>query len=65
MKQDKREAQAVEEAGHTEVRPALARFLSAAFLALLLSVTTLEIRREAAGADSPWRRLATAHEGFW
>ncbi|MBK5256402.1 MAG: hypothetical protein JJE39_10250, partial [Vicinamibacteria bacterium] len=47
------------------VRPALARFLSAAFLALLLSVTTLEIRREAAGADSPWRRLATAHEGFW
>ncbi len=62
---DSREAQAMREAGHTEVRPVVTRFLTGAFLALLLSVTVLEIRRAAVDRHSPWRELAIAPKNAW
>jgi alginate O-acetyltransferase complex protein AlgJ len=62
---DPRAEQAVREAGHTEVKPGLARFLTAAFLALLASVMALEIRRELDRPNSPWRELAAAPGNGW
>lgn len=63
---DTREAQAAREVGHTEVRPAVARVLTVAFLLALGSVAGLELARDARrGAGSVWRELLAAPARAW
>jgi hypothetical protein len=63
---ESREEQAMREVGRTQVRPAVARGLTGAFLSLLLSVAALEIRRDvASGSGAPWPDLAAAPAQAW
>lgn len=58
---ESREAQAMREAGHTNIRPALARTVTGVFVALLVTVAALEIGRDARHcAESPWPALIDA-----
>ncbi|MBN2369962.1 MAG: hypothetical protein JXO72_05695 [Vicinamibacteria bacterium] len=54
------------EAGCTRVRPGVARALTSAFLLLLASVATLEIRRDVSKeSGTPWPELVAAPVAAW
>jgi alginate O-acetyltransferase complex protein AlgJ len=58
---ESREAQAMREAGNTEIRPALARTVTGVFVVLLVTVAALEIGRDLRHrAASPWPALIDA-----
>lgn len=61
---ESREAQALREVGHTEVSPAVARWLTGVFLLALLAVTGAEVARDAV-SGSAWSGLASSLAGAW
>jgi alginate O-acetyltransferase complex protein AlgJ len=63
---DSREEQAAREVGRTEVSRGVAALLTAAFLLLLLGVSSAEILRDAASeSTSPWSDLAAGPGQAW
>lgn len=58
---ESREAQAMREAGHTDIRPVVARLVTGLFVVLLVTVAALEIGRDVRRrAESPWPALIDA-----